>query len=224
MQTVVSQPFEATLPAPEALEGLGARAEVPVTRAIVAAWQAASYDPADGLWHVTLDAPVAAGAYLLVWRTSDAEPPAYEIFLPLTVLAALPEAPPNPDDWRPTVEQVAAVTPAYTRGGFDDDFPQAGAERGVYDDNTSPTAAEVEDLIDAAQAEVQGRVGTTIPARCFELARITATWHVAASIAAGKLPAGTDDASGEYRAFIANYRNSLDALVEQARATGTRLV
>jgi hypothetical protein len=46
---------------------------------------------------------------------------------------------------------------------------------------------------------------------------VTARWHVASMIAAGRCPQGTDDASGEYSANIANFRNSLDELVAQSR-------
>jgi hypothetical protein len=119
--------------------------------------------------------------------------------------------------WRPTLEQVAQITPAYTRGGFDDDEPQAGSEQGTFTATTSPTAAHVEGLIVAACDEVAGRVGIVIPERCHELAGITARWHVAAAISAGKIPAGTDDASGEYRSHISNFRACLDELVVQAR-------
>lgn len=120
-------------------------------------------------------------------------------------------------DWAPTLEDVAAVTPAYTRGGFDDDDDQAGAEQGVFTASTSPNALHVCGLILAACEEVQGRVGMQMPARCFELAATTAKWHAAAAIAAGKIPAGTEDASGEYRSHITNYRACLDELVRQCR-------
>jgi hypothetical protein len=120
--------------------------------------------------------------------------------------------------WAPTIGEVARVTPAYTRGGFDDDEHQSGREHGVYDHTTTPSAAEVADLIGTACDEIAGRVGVPIPPRCFALARITARWHVAAAISAGKIPAGTDDAGGEYRSHIGNYRACLDELILQARA------
>lgn len=129
------------------------------------------------------------------------------------------EQDPDVSGWRPTLEQVAQITPAYTRGGFDDDnIAQAGAEQAMFAAQTSPTAAHVEGLITAACDEVQGRVGIPIPQRCFALASITARWHVAAAISAGKMPAGTDDASGEYRSHITNFRACLDELIAQARA------
>lgn len=62
---------------------LGARIEVPVTRAIVSYWRRARLDELTGEYVATLDAPPAAGEYNLVWRTGDPEPPAYETFIPL---------------------------------------------------------------------------------------------------------------------------------------------
>ncbi|HEY3021807.1 MAG TPA: hypothetical protein VGJ32_16530 [Solirubrobacteraceae bacterium] len=223
MQVVVSEEFTATLLAPDTVTGLGARAEVPVTRAIVAYWQAGVRDPDTGVWSVTLDGVVAVGDYLLVWRTGDPDPPDYEVFVPLTVVAAAAGVPADPSAWTPVLAEVAAVTPAYTRGGFDDDVPQAGAEQGTFTATTSPTAAHVEGLIDAAVDEVAGRVGVAVPAHLHGLAKRTAVWHVAAAISAGKLPAATDDATGEYRSHIANYRACLDELVSQSRVTGMRL-
>lgn len=225
MQVAVTSPsLTATLLAPADVGGLGARVEVPFTRAIVSAWHAAAWDPVSGVWSVTLDTPPAQGEFNLVWRTGDPEPPAYEAFIPLSVIATLTVAEADAAAWRPTTAEVALVTPAYTRGGFDDDSPQAGAELGVYDATTSPTGAHVQGLIDAAVDEVQGRVGAPILLPLAALAKRTAVWHVAAAIAAGKAPAATDDATGEYRAFVTNYRACLDELAAQARGAGfTRL-
>jgi hypothetical protein len=79
-------PVRVTLSAPADLEGLGARIERPVTRAIAARWRAARYEA--GAWVVDLDEPVPpepAGerpvpdpGYVVAWLTRDAEPPAYE--------------------------------------------------------------------------------------------------------------------------------------------------
>lgn len=119
--------------------------------------------------------------------------------------------------WAPTVDEVARLTPAYTRGGFDDDGEFAGAEASTFTEDTKPSRSEVEELILAACDEVSGRVGVIIPARCYALAKTTAKWHVAASIAGDKQASGSDDAAGEYRGKILNFRNSLDSLVYLAR-------
>jgi hypothetical protein len=217
MQVVLNQPFTATSTAAADLVGLGARVEVPGTRAIVSAWQPATWDATTALWSVALDAPPSLGDFLLVWRTNDPEPPSYESYIPVEVVAAAAGAPAEPADFKPTTAEVAIVTPAYTRGGFDDDRPQAGAELGVYDETTSPTAVTVQGLIDAAADEVAGRVGVPIPLRLVGLAKRAVVWSVAASISAGKLPAQTDDAAGEYRSHIANYTACLTELVTLAR-------
>lgn len=228
MQSTLGEDVVATLVAPSVVPpDMGARIEAPVTRAIVSYWRPAAYDPVLGRWSVVLDSPLVTGEYNLVWRTGDPEPPELEVFVPLSVVSALGAAPVEPGTlapWAPTVEEVAAVTPQYTVGGFDDDRDDAGSEQATYTESTSPTAEHVASLIIAATDEVQGRVGVTIPERHYGLARTTAKWHVAASISAGKQPADTDDAGGEYRGHITNFRASLDELVRLARmARGNRL-
>ena len=238
MQTTLGADVVATLVAPSVLPAypMGARVEVPVTRAIVAYWRPAAYDPVTGVWTVVFPAdndPLALGEYNLVWRDSGPEPPELEVFIPLSIAstngAGVVPAPGGPYEWAPTVEEIAEVTPAYTRGGFDDDREYAGAEQiddaalPTYTADTEPSRTHVEGLITAAADEVQGRVGVAIPTSQYGLAKTTAKWHVAAAIAAGKQPANTDDASGEYRGHIANFRASLDALVVLARRGATRL-
>jgi hypothetical protein len=130
-------------------------------------------------------------------------------------------------EWIPVVEDLAKLVPAYTRGGFDDDSPPSeypGEEQGTFTESTSPTHDEVESLISTAADEVQGRVGRSIPERCFGLARSAVIWHVTADIAGTKIAAGSDDARGEYAKNIANFRASLDALIVEARRGPTRLV
>lgn len=230
MLATLGADLTATLVAPSVLPAypVGARIEAPYTRAILAYWRPAVLDEVTGVWTVDFtDSPMAVGEYNLVWRDSGPEPPEFEVFIPLAVVASTASSVPLPGvlpAWAPTLQQVADVTPAYTVGGFDDDDVQAGAEQATFTDQTSPTATHVEGLILAATDEVQGRVGVAIPSSQFGLAQTTAKWHVAAAIAAGKQPAGTDDASGEYRGHILNFRNSLDALISLARQpTGTRL-
>jgi len=236
MQSTLGSDLVATLVAPGVLPAfpVGARIEVPETRAILAYWRPAVYDETTGVWTVAFaDSPLLVGEYNLVWRDSGPEPPEFEVFIPLAVVAAngggAVPLPGGPYTWAPTVEEIAEVTPAYTAGGFDDDRPSAGAGQETtdgtptYTADTTPTLAHVEGLITAACDEVQGRVGVAIPPSQYGLAKTTAKWHVAAAIAAGKQPAGTDDASGEYRGHIANFRASLDALVVLARRGASRL-
>jgi hypothetical protein len=228
MQATLGEDVVATLVAPSVLPAfpMGARIEVPYTRAIVSYWRPAAYDPVSGLWTVVLEAPVAAGDYQLVWRDSGPEPPEMEVMIPLVAARAGVEGVivGGPWPWQPSVEEVAAETPAYTRGGFDDDRESAGAEQGEFTEDTSPRRSEVEERkIPTACEEIAGRVGTGIPESQYGLAKITAIWHVKASIAADKQPAGTDDATGEYRSAIARYLANLEALILNSRPRGGRL-
>lgn len=224
VQVIAGNAITATLAAPLTLANLGARVEVPDTRAIVAAWRMAAYNVATGAWTVALDPVATVGDYNLVWRTDDPEPPEFEVFVPLSVMA--PEVVvPVGGDFAPTVQEVADVTPAYTRGGFDDeDGLQAGAPHATYDDGTSPTADQVQGLINAAVEEVQGRVGVPIPTASLGLARRCVVWLAAANIAGTKLPAQADEVGSEYRLYITNYTACLTELQAQARAPiGMRL-
>lgn len=126
--------------------------------------------------------------------------------------------------WAPSVDDVARVSQNYTEGGFDSEQDSEDG-LGTFTDSTEPSYDEVQGLILSACDEVAGRAGVPVlPARCYTLAKTTAKWHAAAAIAGDKAPQGTDDAGGEYRSKILNYRNSLDELIAQARmAMGNRL-
>lgn len=99
MEVTLGADVVATLAAPGDLD-LGARIEVPVTRAIASYWRRARFDTASGLWTVTLEPPIdptgaaapvgpegtpRPGEFVLVWRDGGPEPPIFETFIPLTV-------------------------------------------------------------------------------------------------------------------------------------------
>jgi hypothetical protein len=83
--------FIATMVAPSAMPAypIGARIEVPVTRAILAYWREATR-VGDVLYVDFADSPLAAGEYNLVWRDSGPEGPGerteFEVFVPLVVV------------------------------------------------------------------------------------------------------------------------------------------
>jgi hypothetical protein len=154
----VGAPITASIPDPPPPGGvpggytLGARIEVPYTRAIVSYWQAATLS--GGQWTVTLDGVAEPGSYLFVWMSSDADPPEVEVFLPIDVAAgAAPPAegglwPVYGTDWptvdveqiTPTVDEVARLERTRT-------VDSAGNEYDTFNDQTRPTAQEVEGII-----------------------------------------------------------------------------
>ena len=120
--------------------------------------------------------------------------------------------------WPPSVQDVADLSPAYTRHPVDGTGEQSGAEQNIFDDTTDPTSSQVQALIDAAVREVMGRCGVGVARlELFgELARQTAAWHAAANIEAEKQPEGAVETSGAYQWKQASYVACLTSLVKQA--------
>src|SRR5262245_49789003 len=91
MHSTLGEPVVATLPVTGPPPFYGARIERPVTREIVSYWQPAvltdATADADAFWTVTLESPVDAGDYLLVWvpREDESSPGWREVFTPLVV-------------------------------------------------------------------------------------------------------------------------------------------
>ena len=204
MQAVVSQPFVATLLTNEGVTGLGARIEQPVTRAILDAWRPATRDPVTGVWSVTPVAPAAVGDYQLVWRTNDAEPPSYEMFIPLTVVAAQAVGAGAVVWDAPTVDQVAELLRARTN--------VMGSERGTFDADTRPTADQVGALITTAAQDVVAHVSSEVPAEYApEATRLTAL-RAAALIEASFFPDQLDTDRSAHRQYTAMYLSGVQAL------------
>lgn len=177
---------------------------------VLPASTAAITEIANGVYAARRTAPVTAGRLVAIVNDGDGGERA--AFIEVTASATtFADA-----DWRPTLEEIGAVVPAYTRGSFDDG-PQAGAEQGTFDDTTSPTAETVEDLIDLAVREIRGRVAYDIPPRCYSLARACATWHVAVTLTTGKLPDQADEATGQARGHQGRYLATLEDLKAQVR-------
>lgn len=210
--------------APAGLVGsLGVRVGEPDGTVVVArSVDVTEVQDAPGTYSAVLVAPSVVGDYLVVW-----DAPGAGAVEQLTVSGQTPGPPvAGLPVWAPTVEEVAEVTPAYTRGDFEDDRVPAlpsGAEQGTYTDQTDPTRTVVEGLIASACGTVEGRAGTTVPVAYYGLARSAAKWFTAAMISAGKRPAGTDDASGEYRAHIGNFAADMARLIELVKTGPTRL-
>lgn len=147
MTVVAGASFTATLIDP-GHSGVGVRIEVPVTRAIVGYWRAATLS--GSLWSAPQVAPLTPGDYLLVWM-DGAPTPTFEIFVPLEVISQEASVASAVDNWPPI--DVASVTPSV------DDVAQLektrlrsedGTEFETFNQYTMVTDEEVESLINSA--------------------------------------------------------------------------
>jgi hypothetical protein len=152
-------------------------------------------------------ASLADGWYRLVWVDAAASehptppvPGAWE-----TSNAAL---------WTPTVQDIADLCQAFTRGPVGED----GGETGSFDETTTPTATQVHGYIAAAVAEIAARMGgLAIPARAVRLAHRAAAWHAAAMVEAERAPSGGDETAGAHSWKQSSYVACLKALDAETR-------
>lgn len=166
MLGAVGTPITSSLVNPAGgIANLGARIEVPITRAIASAWQPAVLDGV--LWTVTVEPPVAPGDYQFVWRDGGPEPPAFEAFVPLFVAAGpavvlVPDFPlPDTAQIRPTVDDVATLENSRTAAGGGDDI-------GEFTADTHPTDGQVDGLIDQAIEAVLMQLPTRFPSTYYD--------------------------------------------------------
>jgi hypothetical protein len=122
-------------------------------------------------------------------------------------------------DWAPTVQDIADLSPAYTRHAVDAVGAQAGAPQKVFDDSTDPTATDVQAVIYAVVREVTSRVGMSPRrlAKFGDLARQTVIWGAAAEVEAEKQPQTAAETVGAYAWKQASYVSCLKELTLQAR-------
>jgi hypothetical protein len=223
MQAVADTYFTAGLVNPALGESLdlGARIEVPVTRAIASDWRRATLEGTT--WVVSIEAP-AAGEYMLVWRTDDPEP-AYETFVPLIVTAGSVV---TTDDFepvdrtavRPTQDDVAALENTRL-------VASGGREIVEFTDETNPTAEQVEALIDRALPLVLGELPDRIPTAHYDTAKNAVALYTAMLVEGSHFREQADDGSAElwrtlYTTAILNLKRSIDADLNQWRLLRAR--
>jgi hypothetical protein len=121
--------------------------------------------------------------------------------------------------WTASVQDVADVSPAFTRRRVE----AGGRVGGSFDETTDPTADTVRGFIAAGVREVQGRVGVTIMPEQYELAREAVKWHAAAAVEAEHSRTGADDVDGAVRWKVGSYVACLNELTTQARRRPLRL-
>ena len=152
MPVAAGSQFTAYLPDPGGpAVGVGARIEVPITRAIASMFVLATLN--GSMWQAVLNAPGTSGDYQIVWMTgANPEPYPFPIYVPLTatlgpVLSTVGGEPDYPnvtsDDVAPSLADVAIYEGTRTRG---DD----GTFYGTFTPQTFPTDAQVEAIIDKA--------------------------------------------------------------------------
>jgi hypothetical protein len=225
---VAGTPFVATFDDPGGLAYFGARVEVPVTRAIVSYWREASL--IGSVWTVTLDGPPTPGYFLLVWRTGDPEPPAYEALLPLVSVDSIAVVEDVPltgvyplvsrGDVTPTVDEVAA----FERTRL---VAEGSSVAATFTAETSPTAAQVEGLIQQAIDLVLPELPTRMPVAHYEGVQRAIALYTAILIEGSHFREQQDSSgsSGLWRSMystaIIALRNNIEKDLAQARLIGT---
>lgn len=225
MQAVAAQPFTTTLVDPAGLTNpLGARVEVPVTRAIVSAYQVAALDGA--AWTVTLDAPLTPGDYQLVWRTNDPEPPEFETFVPLMVTAStgasgfvseddFPLV--NEEEVRPDVDDIANLANTRTASG-------GGGEISAFTEDTDPTASQVEALIDRALEAILAQLPTRFAASHYERVRHAVELYTLILLEGSFFREQLDSSSVDtWRTLLGNTMTGLTTRIEEERREARKL-
>jgi hypothetical protein len=202
--------FTATLDDPGNLPRLGARVEVPVTRAVVSAWQTAVL--ADGLWVVALDAPLDDGYYNLVWRSPE-EPPVFEAYIPLQSSASQlpstdwPAAEDNKDELTPEVDDVARLIRTRTVG-------MGSGEEGSFNDGTRPTEEEARQEIEEAVDDVLAELRDNFDPRHYSQVRRVVAFYAAMIIERSYYPESSREAGGTLP-WQSEYREALAALKDK---------
>lgn len=95
--------------------------------------------------------------------------------------------------WAPSIEQVAALVRARTRGVESRDASVAG-EQGTFTDTTRPTAEQVEELIDMACGELQALFAGRSPcsASLKQSAGVAASYRAAQLVEVSYFPEQTN--------------------------------
>lgn len=149
------------------------------------------------------EATLDAGWYRIVWADEDED-----------LLASEPvEIPANPNV-TPTLAEVAALERSRTT--------VMGSVRGTFDEDTNPTATQVQELITMAVDDISARVGT-IPYRFAGEARRLAALQAASLIESSYFPQELDTERSAHRTYSAMYLAGVEAL-KHAIPRAVRLV
>lgn len=119
---------------------------------------------------------------------------------------------PLPPD-RPTVDDVALLLRARTKDS-------EGREVGTFDDDTRPTATQVEGHIDNAVALLRTRIGTSIPDAYVPTLRALTAYRAALQIEKSYFPEQVRSDRSAYDQLREEYTDDLAALIEALEGAG----
>lgn len=131
--------------------------------------------------------------YELYWD-DGATPPAYATE-ELEVVGA---------EWRPSIAAVSALEHSRTT--------VLGEEVGIFNDDTEPTATQVNNLITIAVADVRSAVGISIPDKYFDDARAAAALRAASLVESSYFPREIDSDRSPYKQYTAQYLDAVESL------------
>lgn len=174
--------FTCSIYDPGGVANVGVRIETPINRAIASAFVSATLtvDESDqAVWVATIDAPVNSGPYNLVWRTTDPEPPAFEGFVPLSVVDLdqddldpsnfpaidLPSVTPSVDDIA-TLEQSRVVD-------------ASNVQQPTFTSSTTVTATQVSALISDGVEQVLAQIPDQIDPAMYPRVKLAAKYATA---------------------------------------------
>jgi hypothetical protein len=156
-----------------------------------------------GVYTATLTAPTVEGQYLVVWNDGT-DTRTEDLTVSGSVIGGMPPATGDLSSIRPTVEDVGLLESARTY--------VMGTPRNTFDEDTIPTGAQVEMLIDLALGDMQSRVGSEIGDVNDADARRLVALQTASMIEASFFPDSLDSDRSAYRQYQAMYLGGIERM------------
>lgn len=119
--------------------------------------------------------------------------------------------PNNSDSYRPTIAQVGSVLRARTKDKY-------GSELGTFNNDTRPTAEQVEDLIDLAIGDTSAAIGQAVPSVLWQGVTMLVAINTANLIQASYWPEQVEDNSAVFDFWTTWYQNGLKNMAMAVRA------
>lgn len=123
-------------------------------------------------------------------------------------------------DYAPTIEEIGSRLSART-------LDSNGKRRGTFNDVTSPTGTQVDELIEDAVADVSAAIGANIDNEYWKMAKAACISYTCMSIEIGYFPESVNDTGSAYNAFKMRYDAQIGHIEEalsQKRPNERRIV